>query len=340
MPSSNERRARSTVVTDAWYQGAFWLYLLSPLSLIYALVSYLRTFLFRLGLKSSYRSSLPVVIVGNITVGGTGKSPLVTYLVKALRERGYHPGVISRGYGASIPSDEYREVLLDSRPTDVGDEPLMLKQILDCPVYVGPNRRLTVKALEKSGCDIVISDDGLQHYALQRDIEISVFDGSRGLGNGYLLPMGPMREPRKRLKEIDFKVVNGASTIPGYKEDSDIIRMDLVPTRVRALISPESVSDRDLDSFSGIEVNAVAAIGNPERFFEVLEDNGMTVNRHSFEDHHTFREEDFSFRKDLPVIMTEKDAVKCRHLDLRDAWYLPVEAILDRNLADLIVERI
>jgi tetraacyldisaccharide 4'-kinase len=344
MASSDQKRAASTSITDAWYQGAIWLYIFAPLSLLYLVLIYLRTLFFKLGFLSSYRSSLPVVVVGNITVGGTGKSPLVAYLVRSLQAKGYRPGIISRGYGAEISKDESREVLPSSVASEVGDEPLMLKQALGCPIFVSPNRMLSIQALENQGCDIVICDDGLQHYALQRDIEISVFDGARGVGNRFLLPMGPMRELSGRLDRVDFKVINGASKIPGLEKLDDTIRMDLLPARLLPLTDEpdlvEKAPAKDLSEYAGKTVNAVAAIGNPERFFELLERNGMIVNRYAFEDHHSYCTEDFEFADALPLIMTEKDAVKCRSLGLKNAWYLPVEAVLEKNLAELIIEKI
>ncbi len=344
MSNQEQKRAASTGITDAWYQGAWWLYLLAPLSLIYAAVIVIRSFCYRIGLLSSYRSSLPVVVVGNVTVGGTGKSPLVAHLVKTFQAKGFHPGIISRGYGAEIPSNECREVLLSSSPSDVGDEPLMLKQMLACPVFVGPNRRLTVQALEEAGCDIVISDDGLQHYALQRDIEICVLDGQRGMGNGYLLPVGPMREWRSRLKGIDYTVLNGANSLLGVSQSENLIRMDLEPGKLSPLLASQGAecvaAQVEVSDFAAKRVNAVAAIGNPERFFTSLERSGLQLNRYAFEDHHAYAADDFSFAEELPIIMTEKDAVKCRALGLPNAWYLPVEAHLDHDLVDSIIEKI
>ncbi|KZZ29951.1 hypothetical protein A3752_17990, partial [Oleiphilus sp. HI0081] len=308
------------------------------------LILVIRAWLYRLGFKTSYRSSLPIIVVGNITLGGTGKSPLVAYLVQALQERGYQPGIVSRGYGASIPSTECREVLADSLPEEVGDEPLMLKQALDCPVFVSPNRKLSVQALEAQGCNVVISDDGLQHNALQRDVEVCVYDGQRALGNGYLLPMGPLRESQSRMKKLDFQVINGADDLPGVNSSEPYIRMDLRPGNLLPLKADPGQDGLNqalaLEKLSGQPVNAVAAIGNPERFFEVLERSGMIVMRHAFEDHHAYSIDDFGFSETLPIIMTEKDAVKCRSLGLSDAWYLPVEAELSANLADLIIEKI
>lgn len=343
MSNQDQKRAASTGITDAWYQSALWLYLLAPLSLIYAIVITIRSVCYRMGLIPSYRSRLPVVVVGNITVGGTGKSPLVAHLIKSFQAKGFHPGIISRGYGADISSNECREVLSSSSPADVGDEPLMLKQLLGCPIFVSPNRRLSVQALEATGCNVVISDDGLQHYALQRDVEICVLDGQRGLGNGHLLPMGPMREWRSRLNSIDYKVINGVNKISGTPQWNDSIRMDLVPGKLSPLLASKgsecNADQVDLSDFKGKRVNAVAAIGNPERFFAELERSGLQLNRYAFEDHHAYAAEDFSFTEELPIIMTEKDAVKCRALGLSNAWYMPVEAQLDHNLVDSIIEK-
>ena len=306
----------------------------APLSCLYALIIYLRKKCYQYGLLASYKSPLPVVVVGNITLGGTGKSPAVSYLVKSLQARGYRPGVVSRGYGAKVADTECREVLSTSLPSEVGDEPLMLKRRLSCPVYVSPNRKLSVQALEQQGCDIVICDDGLQHYALQRDIEICVFDGERGLGNAWLLPTGPLRELPARMSSVDHLLVNGADELAGYPQ-YEFIRMDL---RAENLVSLDGEMTSPLASLTGKKVNAVAAIGNPERFFAVLESYGMILNRHAFEDHHDYQQSDFNFSESLPLIMTEKDVVKCGDLKLPDAWYLPVEACLSRDLAEMIVK--
>lgn len=338
MPKPEEHKAGSSGITAAWYQGAWWLYLLSPLSLVYWLVITLRKQCYRWGLFSSYRSSLPVIVVGNITVGGTGKSPLVSCLVRSLQDRGYRPGIVSRGYGAQIAKTECREVSADSQAHEVGDEPLMLKQMLACPVFVSPNRKLSVRALEAQGCDVVICDDGLQHYALQREVEVCVFDGERGAGNQWLLPAGPLREPLSALSELDCVVVNGEDRVPSSQmPELPVFRMDLRPSGLLPLSGGQR---RSLDSMSGQTVNAVAAIGNPERFFSMLESKGIIVVRHAFEDHHHYKQSDFEFSESLPLVMTEKDAVKCRGLDLPDAWYVPVTACLSAGFMELIVKKI
>jgi len=327
-------RLASEYVTKSWYQGALWLYLFFPFMCLYFLVIFVRRYLYQAKIFSSYRSELPVIIVGNITVGGTGKSPLVAYLVNELVKQGYNPGIVSRGYGSSIQQNEVREVLTTSLAAEVGDEPLMLKRQLNCAVYVSPNRSLAVKALADSQCDIVIADDGLQHYALQRDIEICVVDGERAWGNAHLLPMGPLRESLSRLSSTDFVIINGESEglsdlgVPSYV-------MNLVPDN---LIKLEDNTSSLVSSFKADKVHAVAAIGNPERFFEALESQGVEIIRHVFDDHHSYKQSDFDFDEPLSIIMTEKDAVKCRQLRVDGMWYLPVTAEISGELAVQVVE--
>jgi tetraacyldisaccharide 4'-kinase len=334
-------------ITQAWYSKAKWLYALWPLSLLYRLIVVLRKRAFDAGLLKIYRSTKPLIVVGNITVGGTGKSPLVCYLAQALSEHGLHPGVVSRGYGATIGKRQVREVFRHSLASEVGDEPLMLKRRLDCPLFVSPSRVLAVKALEKAGCDVIISDDGLQHYAMARDIEICVFDGKRFWGNGHLLPMGPLREPLQRLRNLPFIVINGGEDqqLPVLAEtvsSQSCFNMSLLAEQLVSL--NDHTTAMPLDVLTGKTVHAVAAIGNPERFFTTLEMAGLCIIRHVFPDHHAYRSEDFAFLKDVSseqlLIMTEKDAVKCQALRLKNAWYLPVNARLTENLAEKILERL
>lgn len=324
----------SEFVTKSWYQGAYWLYLLWPLYLVYSVVILLRKYLYRFHFFKSYRAKVPVVVVGNITLGGTGKSPLVAYLVESLTEMGFKPGVVSRGYGANISPTDVREVSANSLVSDVGDEPLMLKRRVGCPIFVSPIRALAVQALEKKGCDIVITDDGLQHYALARDIEICVFDGERKWGNGHLLPMGPMREPLKRINTTDFVVMNGADWTGPKQSRIAAFRMDLEASNLRALNAEQTLS---LGALRGKEVDAIAGIGNPERFFNTLVMQGLLVEAHRFSDHHAYTQSDLCFDGDRSLIMTEKDAVKCQAFNLPEAWYLPVSAKLSGDLAAQIV---
>lgn len=325
-------------VTEAWFSGARWLWLLWPLSIVYALVIWIRRRLYFSGIKSIEESSVPVVVVGNIVAGGAGKSPLVAYLVRHLQELGYAPGVVSRGYGADVRADEVVEVRENSRAKDVGDEPLMLKRQLACPVVVAPRRAQGVQKLAELGCNLVVADDGLQHYAMARDIEICVVDAKRRWGNGRLLPSGPLREPLSRLSEADYIVLNGhADSFQNPVNAPEPVSMTLAPQPLKSLSSDAT---QTLESMRARQVVAVAGIGNPERFFGLLELKGLDIERLVFEDHHIYQPSDFANIKNKTIIMTEKDAVKCYSYDLEDAWYLPVEARLSDNLAERIVERL
>jgi tetraacyldisaccharide 4'-kinase len=332
-------------VTNAWYSKATWLYLLWPLTLLYRLITVLRKYAYVIGIFEVYRAKKPVIVVGNITVGGTGKSPLVCYLVEALREKGMNPGIVSRGYGADIGKRQVREVFTQSLASEVGDEPLMLKRRLGCRMFVSPSRALAVQAIENTDCDVIISDDGLQHYALARDIEICVFDGKRFWGNGYLLPMGPLREALNRLSSVSFIVINGSQDqrLPIETDQSvSCFHMSLLADYLASLNHEACMP---LAALKNKTVHAVAAIGNPERFFSTLEQAGLNIIRHAFPDHHAYRPEDFNFLKtelssESPLVMTEKDAVKCQSLSLKNAWYLPVNAHLNENLAGKIIERL
>lgn len=338
------------LITKAWYSGATWLYLLWPLSLFYHLIILIRRWCYRAGVFQIYRSDLPVVVVGNITVGGTGKSPLVCYLVESLRENGFNPGVVSRGYGAKLGKTQVREVFANSLPSEVGDEPLMLKRRLACPVFVSPSRVAAVQALEKTACDIIVADDGLQHYSLARDIEICVFDGKRKWGNGHLLPMGPLREPISRIQSIPFLVNNGTHKAQSYGQAALSQRTFCMSLVAEQLLSLKDRSARSLADFNGQSVHAVAAIGHPERFFKTLAKAGLKPMTHAFPDHYAYQRQDFNFADapgadsdsnsstEAPIIMTEKDAVKCQSFDLENAWYLPVSACLNGDLTGQIIK--
>ena len=258
---------------------------------------------------------VPVVMVGNLTVGGTGKTPLVTWLVTFLKESGYRPGVIARGYKGRARHWP-QQVRADSDPLAVGDEAVLLAGCCGCPIAVAPDRVAAARALlEHSDCDLIVCDDGLQHYALKRDIEIAVIDGVRRIGNGYCLPAGPLREPSGRLAEVDLVVVNGLGRRGEY------------PMKMRAgrvINLDQKLESRDLSSFARQSVHAVAGIGNPERFFVSLRQAGMLLEEHVFPDHHAYTAANLDFGDDRPVMMTEKDAVKCRNLCLTNAWYVPV----------------
>lgn len=317
-------------IARAWYEGRAWLLLLAPLAALYAVVTLLRRALYRAGVLRVQRFPVPVVVIGNIAVGGTGKTPLTEALIRALRARGLRPGIVSRGYGGHAVTYPLR---LDAHTstTEAGDEPVMLHRRTGAPVVVDPVRVRAVRALLQGGdCDVVLCDDGLQHYALARDLEIAVIDGRRRVGNGWRLPAGPLREPVSRLRAVDHIVVNGAAgDWPGA-----------VPMR----LLPEPWLPVDGEGGTppapGSRIHAVAGIGNPERFFEALRAQGYDVTGHAFPDHHDYVAADLDFGDDLPVVMTEKDAVKCHALPLRRAWFVPVRAELPAAFLDQLCGQI
>jgi tetraacyldisaccharide 4'-kinase len=302
-----------------WYVRSPWMILLTPLSLVYRIVIWLRRSAYRIGLFSSHKLPVPVIVVGNITVGGTGKTPLVAWIAHHLKAVGYHPGVVSRGYRGKARSWP-QQVRPDSDPAMVGDEAVLLADICKCPMSVAPNRVAAAAALiEHNNCDIIVSDDGLQHYALQRDVEIAVIDGIRRFGNGLSLPAGPLREPLKRLTEVDIVVVNGLGSGNEF------------PMKMKSEVAIKLIDNEQrckLSEFNEQPVHAIAAIGNPERFFSSLRQAGMLVEEHAFPDHYFFRKEDITFDDNRPVLMTGKDAVKCRHLAGVNHWYVPVNIIM------------
>lgn len=305
-----------------WYARSPWLVLLTPLSLLFRLLVRLRRGAYRSGLLRTRRLGVPVIVVGNITVGGTGKTPLVAWLTGYLRDQGFRPGIIARGYGGRAKSWP-QQVRPDSDPAVVGDEAVLLANLTGCPVAVGPKRVATGEALIKyNDVDLVISDDGLQHYSLHRDIEIVVIDGVRRFGVGFMLPAGPLREPVSRLSEADLLVVNG---IGGAGEHP----MKLKTGDARNLRDDGEI--RKLADFRDGKVHAVAGIGNPERFFQTLRQSIRRIEEHPFPDHHRYRANDLRFDDSAPVLMTAKDAVKCRRFATGNEWYVPVSAELSRD---------
>jgi tetraacyldisaccharide 4'-kinase len=276
-----------------------------------------------------YRSQRPVIVVGNLTVGGTGKTPFTVWLARELVRRGFRVGVALRGYGGE--RGPARLVSPEDSAAAVGDEALLLRRKLDLPVAIAARRADAVRILEGIS-DVILCDDGLQHYALARDIEIAVVDGSRGFGNGRLLPAGPLREPARRLASVDAVVVNGN----GFDWPS-AIRMEIEPVAVVAL---RDGSRRPLAEYSGREVTAIAAIGNPERFFALLRAHGLRVRTLVLPDHVRFRPEEAGAGAGQMILMTEKDAVKCTRDDWGEAGYLEVEARIDAPAALGLLERI
>ncbi len=303
---------------DIWYKDAFLGILLLPLAYAFSDIVRLRRFLYRQGVLKSHKLPVPVIVVGNITVGGTGKTPLIIWLAEMLKNSGYTPGIIIRGYGGQ--SETWPQVVNQNSDVDkVGDEALLIAKQTHLPLVAGPLRvDAGKKLLAEFDCNVVLSDDGLQHYKLNRDIEIAVIDGERRFGNGYCLPAGPLREPIGRLATVDFVVVNGEK----YADHE--FSMQLVGDKVVNLKSGEQ---KPLLEFRGIECHALAGIGNPERFFKLLETHGMTCMTHSFPDHFAFTRDDIDFGDNKPVLMTEKDAVKCTRFAAENHWYLAVTAV-------------
>jgi tetraacyldisaccharide 4'-kinase len=307
-----------------WHKGAKLGLVLLPLAWVFAVCVSLRRMLYRIGLLKSQRLPVPVIIVGNITVGGTGKTPLVIYIAKLLKQMGYKPGIISRGYGGKAPSWP----LAVTVQTDVmlaGDEAVLIARQSACPMVVGPLRVDAARLLlAQFDCDVIISDDGMQHYALARDIEIAVIDGDRRFGNGFCLPAGPLREPVSRLKHVDMVVVNG------NKARDHEFSMQLTGAVAINILTCEQ---QPLTAFTGIACHTLAGIGNPDRFFKSLQLAGITCEPHTFPDHHLFSKHDISFPDDKPVLMTEKDAVKCTLFATHQHWYVPVNAGLSAEFA-------
>lgn len=296
---------------------------LRVLARLFGAVAASRRWLFGRGWLKSVRVPAPVIVVGNLTAGGSGKTPLVMALVEHLRLRGFRPGVISRGYGRR--GRGLHVVDADSDAAEVGDEPLLIARRCNVPVAVAEWRADAATALlSRRDCDILVADDGLQHYALARDIEIAVVDGQRGFGNGWLLPAGPLREPPSRLQRCDFTVVNGDSALQ-LPSPPPVASMDMQLALPRRLRNGES---RPWQAFAKTPVHAVAGIGNPERFFAQLEERGLSIRRHAFADHHDFCAADLRFRESGPLLMTAKDAIKCRDIAPADSWVVDAEAIL------------
>ncbi|MCX2962040.1 tetraacyldisaccharide 4'-kinase [Rodentibacter caecimuris] len=300
-----------------WYSHSKLAWLLLPFSLLFWLISQTRRMLFSLGFIAVYRAAKPVVIVGNLSVGGNGKTPVVVWLAEEMKKRGWRVGVISRGYGSHANTYPLL-VTADTPPFEGGDEPVLIAKRTGVPVVISPNRRQAIELLlHQADCDIIISDDGLQHYKLQRDVEIVVMDAERGLGNGFVLPAGPLRELPARLKNVDLIITNG-----GKNQYSDVV-MSLLP---RYAINLKTNEKRLLNEFSSGA--AIAGIGHPQRFFTMLEKLGIKLlQTQGFQDHQHFEVAQLEkFSQNQPLFMTEKDAVKCREFAKENWWYVPVEA--------------
>lgn len=320
--------------------------ILFPLAILFKAASAVRRHLYISRLLPSWRAPVPVVIVGNITVGGTGKTPLVLAILEILRKRGWTPGVVARGYGR-VPRGEHDplgvvRVFPDvATPEHFGDEPVLIARRSRVPVYISPNRAAAAKALLHAHpeVNVLVSDDGLQHYALARDVELAVVDGERRFGNGLPLPSGPMREPAKRLEKVDAVVVHGGdfAGIPGPRH----FAMSLGNETFVSLGTGEARTPEELaPALRGRSVAAVAGIGNPDRFFDHLARLGIGARRHAFADHHAFQPQDLKLPAADVILMTEKDAVKCRAFADARMWFMRVEAILPQEFDEFLLTRI
>ncbi|MFT6955080.1 MAG: tetraacyldisaccharide 4'-kinase [Halieaceae bacterium] len=317
--------AHETLVA-AWYERVWWLWLLRPVEFLFRFISVFRRACYRFGVLSTSRGKAPLIVVGNITVGGTGKTPVVIALVEYLQARGLRPGVVSRGYGAT--AEEFPHTLsANSKAGDCGDEALLIYQRTGCPVVVAPDRPAAVRQLESEfNVDILLSDDGLQHYSMERDMEIAVVDSRRGVGNGFCLPAGPLREPCSRLADMAFILYRGScDPINGvlYRCDSLV---NLKTGEVREFSTSEQLT----------VVHAVAGIGQPSQFFSTLRNAGFEPTEHCFADHHRYTADDFAPMSDKPVLMTEKDAVKCREFAGENCWYLKITAEIPSVVTDAV----
>lgn len=315
-----------------WYRLTLWHLVLIPLSWLFWLISSLRRVSYNAGLLRSYKLPVPVIVIGNISVGGTGKTPLVIWLAEKLKTAGFHPGIVSRGYAGNTSA--VSPVYADSNAISLGDEPVLLAKRSGCPVWVGRDRVAAAQSLLNMhpDCNVIISDDGLQHYRLQRNVEVAVVDGQRGFGNGWLIPAGPLREGVARLKGVDAVVHNGGPPV------QDAFSMRLEKMAFHNLLDPARTAVAE--DFAGQHIHAVAGIGNPARFFQQLSDLGLQCETQAFPDHHPFQAADLQSKTTGLILMTEKDAVKCTAFAQANCWYLPVNAVVDTALAERITNKI
>ncbi len=314
-----------------WYETKPPLLLL-PLSGLFRAIVAIRRSAYRKHWKSTERLPVPVIVVGNLTVGGTGKTPMTIWLTEFLSRSGYKPGVVSRGYGGR-KQDKPVAVNVHSDPAEVGDEPVLIAKRTGCPVYVFPRRAEAGRLLlAETDCDIIIADDGLQHYALARDVEIALVDGERRFGNGECLPAGPLREPVERLAEVDFVVCRGAALANEFP-------LTLSFGEAINLTNPSQT--KPLSEFIGIQsLYAIAGIGHPGRFFAQLKNAGLSFEERAFPDHHAFTPEDLNFGENATLLMTEKDAVKCRGFANQQFWTVPLQGDLPPAFGEALLQKL
>lgn len=316
-----------------WYSQNPVAWLLLPLTALFCVIYLIRKAAYASGLLKSFKLKVPVIIVGNISVGGTGKTPLLIELCSQLHNKGYSPGIITRGYGGSAQQWP-QPVNAQSSAHELGDEPVLIAARTQCPVVAGPDRVAAAEyLLEHNNCDVILSDDGLQHYRLQRDAELVVIDAQRMYGNGFCLPSGPLREPVRRLASVDLSLLNGATA-----EQTGFVMIALLCESL-----DRAQHSRMLSDFTPGPVHAVAGIGNPARFFQMLRDQGLDVIEHAFADHYVFKPGDLQFDDECPVLMTAKDAVKCTGFDLKNHWSVSVDIELTASAQaglDKIIQKV
>tara|TARA_A100001011_G_scaffold185509_1_gene194240 strand:+ start:3501 stop:6257 length:2757 start_codon:yes stop_codon:yes gene_type:complete len=330
LPTFTEEPTQQGYLIDAWYKKSFWLYILAPLTFLFSSLVKARRNSYINNPKKVWNSPKPIVVVGNISMGGTGKTPLVKFIASELVKRGFKPGLVSRGYGGKYSGT--LEVTPETTYKQTGDEAQILAK-LNIPFFIDKNRsRAARKLQEKHNVDVVISDDGLQHYAMGRDIEIAVIDGARRLGNGLAFPAGPLREPKSRLSEVDFIVNNGGPT------EGDEILMTLSPAKFIHLNSGKEYSVDKWPMHN--QVHAIAGVGNPNRFFDLLLRLGFEFDKNPFPDHHKYNKRDLYYLDHLPILMTEKDAAKCKHFKNSKIWYLSIESIIESQFIDKLEEKL
>ena len=330
LPSITEEPTQQGYLIDAWYKKSWWLYLLIPLTFLFSTIVKSRKNSYLKNQKKIWRSPVPIIVVGNISMGGTGKTPLVKYIAAELSKRDFKPGLISRGYGGKYSGT--LEVNAETTYKKTGDEAQILGK-LKMPFFLDKNRSRGAKKLqEKHDVDVIISDDGLQHYAMGREIEIAVIDGARRLGNGLTFPAGPLREPKSRLKEVDFIVNNGGPT------EGDEILMTLSPAKFIHLNSGKEYSIDKWPMHN--QVHAIAGLGNPNRFFDLLLRLGFEFDKNPFPDHHKYNKRDLYYLDHLPILMTEKDAAKCKHFNNSKIWYLSIESKIESQFIDRLEEKL
>jgi tetraacyldisaccharide 4'-kinase len=334
--SQNQTTKLQQWLERVWYKNGKGRFLLMPLSALYcAANAYQRKKQLKTLEQNPPNIKLPIIVVGNITVGGTGKTPVTLHIVQLLKNAGYKPAIITRGYGGKAKSWP-QKVIADSDAELVGDEAVLMATRTSVPVYAGANRLESIQRIQAdTDCDVIVSDDGMQHYKMPRDIQIAVVDGERGFGNEYCIPAGPLREKLSRLDSCDLVVLNGEN-----KTQNTLLNQPYTMSLSgNTLVNLVTAKQRPLTGFSQHKAEAVTGIGNPQRFYSTLENAGLAVNQHSFPDHHAFTKNDLLFADDSKVIMTEKDAVKCKNLvgDQTHYWYLPISAVLPQDFDDRLL---